>query len=109
MWNANKMERNLAIVDPREALALAPHFWAAVEDCLVSFHRVNRGEAAQKVTSLWRQLPTAEGANAAFSDIVYHAEPWRIGCNLAGRDLPISEHQSAYQEILVRNGLTALR
>ncbi len=37
----------------------APHFWAAVEDCLVTFHELKPFEAAQKVTSLWRRLPIA--------------------------------------------------
>jgi len=32
----------------------ASHFWAAVEDCLVSFHYFERDKAAEKVTTLWR-------------------------------------------------------
>ena len=88
--------------------AVAPHFWAAVEDCLVSFHHQKHCEAAGRVASLWRRLPTAlDDSDPAFSDMIYHAEPWQIACNLANHDLPISEYQSAYQALLVRNGLIA--
>ena len=86
--------------------AVAPHFWAAVEDCLVTFHQLKRCEAAEKVTSLWRRLPTAlDDSNPAFSDMIYHAEPWQIACNLADHDLPIAGHQRAYRALLIRNGL----
>jgi hypothetical protein len=87
--------------------AVASHFWAAVEDCLVTFHQVNRREAAEKVTSLWRRLPTTKADSPSeFADMIYHAEPWQIACNLANQDLPIAEYQAAYQELLARNGLT---
>ena len=85
---------------------VAPHFWAAVEDCLVTFHQLNHCEAAEKVTRLGRRLPTAlDDSNPAFSDIIYHAEPWQIACNLVDHDLPIAGHQPAYQALLIRNGL----
>jgi hypothetical protein len=88
--------------------AVAPHFWAAVEDCLVTFHQLKPCEAAEKVTNLWRRLPTAlDDSNPAFSDMIYHAEPWQIACNLANQDLPIAEYQPAYQALLERNGLIA--
>lgn len=88
--------------------AVAPHFWAAVEDCLVTFHHLQPCEAAEKVTSLWRRLPTSlDGSNPAFSEMIYHAEPWQIACNLANQDLPIAGHQEAYRALLIRNGLTA--
>jgi hypothetical protein len=89
-----------------DTAAGAPHFWSAVEDCLVTFHQLARAEAAEMVTNLWRRLPTAlDGANRGFEDMIYHAEPWQIACNLAERDLPIAEHQAAYHALLVRNGL----
>jgi hypothetical protein len=86
---------------------VVPRFWAAVEDCLVTFHHLKRCEAAEKVTSLWRRLPTAlDDSSPAFADMIYHAEPWRIACNLADHDLPIAEYQPAYQALLIRNGLS---
>jgi hypothetical protein len=86
----------------------AIHFWAAVEDCLVTFHAMQRTDAAEKVTSLWHNLPFAlEDANRDYGDMIYHAEPWQIACNLAGSDLDVGEHQAEYQALLLRNGLSA--
>jgi len=88
------------------AAAVTPRFWAAVEDCLVTFHQLKRCEAAEKVTTLWRRLPTAlDDSQPAMSDMIYHAEPWQIACNLADSDLPVAGHQAAYRALLVRNGL----
>jgi hypothetical protein len=84
---------------------VAPHFWAAVEDCLVTFHQLKRCEAAERVTSLWRRIPTKVDESKSFADMIYHAEPWRIACNLAHRDLEIAEYQGKYQEVLKQNGL----
>ena len=86
----------------------ASHFWSAVEDCLVHFHRFERDKAAERVTAVWRELPTGPEANcreASFADMIYHAEPWYIACNLAGEDLPVSPHQSEYSDVLRQNQL----
>ena len=85
-------------------IAAASHFWAAVQDCLVTFHQFEPREAAEKVTSLWRRLPSAANGSD-FSEMIYHAEPWQIACNLAGNDLPVAEHQEAYQAVLQRSEL----
>ena len=90
------------------AATSAAHFWAAVEDCLVTFHQFRRCEAADKVTSLWRRLPAAvEDSNPAFSDMIYHAEPWQIACNLADREMAIGQRKKQYQALLIWNGLLA--
>lgn len=92
-----------------ETATLAPHFWAAVEDCLMTFHQRSRCEAAEMVLNLFRRLPTTEvGSDPAFGEMIYHAEPWQIACNLADNDLPISEHQQAYENLLQKNGLTTV-
>jgi hypothetical protein len=84
---------------------VAPRFWAAVEDCLVTFHKLKRCEAAEKVTGLWRALPSTLGKSTPLADMIYHAEPWQIACNLAEEDLPIARYQRKYQEVLKQNGL----
>ena len=86
--------------------AVAPHFWAAVEDCLVHFHKWKPCEAAETVTTLWRRLPTAVDGDAAFANMIYHAEPWKIACNLANAELAITGHQQEYRNLLKRNGLS---
>jgi hypothetical protein len=86
--------------------AVAPHFWTAVEDCLVTFHGLTQCEAAGRVTGFWRRLPnTVDHSEPTFSDMIYHAEPWQIACNLAEKDLPIADHEPKYREILKRSGL----
>ena len=88
--------------------SIASHFWAAVEDCLVQFHDFERDRAAETVTGLWRQLPKGPGGKCdepSFEDMIYHAEPWYIACNLAERDLSLDQHQSEYRDLLRRNEL----
>ena len=86
---------------------LAGSFWASVKDCLVTFHHIDTGTAADKVTSFWMSLSkaTLSPGEPDFADIVYHSEPWYIACNLAQSDLPLAGHWTAYQEILSKNGL----
>ena len=92
------------MVEARAASA----FWAAVEDCLVGFHGMQRETAAEMVTSFWRRLPQGPVENSngsSFADMIYHSEPWYIACNLADRELPLRAHQAGYNEILKQNHL----
>jgi len=89
---------------------IAAQFWSAVEDCLVTFHDIPRHEAAQKITTTWKslaELPPPESAQCAdpeiqgsFQDIIYHAEPWYIACNLANEQKDLAQNRTAYQKIL---------
>ena len=86
----------------------AGHFWAAVEDCLVQFHDMERGQAATKVTELWRRLPAGPEPRCGeppLDEMIYHAEPWYVACNLAGEEPALKAYQAAYTGILKRNGL----
>ena len=84
---------------------VASNFWATVEDCLVQFHHLEREAAAEKVTALWRRLPKSEGTDPSFDDMIYHAEPWYIACNLAGKELPLPQYHSEYEGLLKLNEL----
>jgi hypothetical protein len=94
---------------------LAAEFWAAVEDCLVSFHRFSRNDAAGKVTEVWRRLAnlesatssaeTAQGIQNPFQDMIYHAEPWYLACNLANQEKDLSQYRIQYEQILKQNHL----
>jgi len=87
---------------------LTSRFWSVVEDCLVDFHHLERKLAAEKVTTLWTKLPGGpepNGQQPSLDDIIYHAEPWYIACNLAGHELRISDNESGYREILRKNQL----
>lgn len=86
--------------------SLVLRFWAVVEDCLVQFHHFERDTAAGKVTSYWRRLPRgAEGEAPSFDDMIYHAEPWYIACDLAGHELPLAQYQPEYEGLLKLNAL----
>jgi len=86
----------------------AAHFWAAVEDCLVQFHHMERGQAATKVTELWRRLPAGlepRCGEPKLDEMIYHAEPWYIACNLAGEEPTLDTCRAAYTDVLKKNGL----
>ena len=99
------------MVEPK----LAAEFWAAVEDCLVQFHCLSRPDAAQKVTGLWRRLANLTPASnikvggqqiqQTFDDMIYHAEPWYLACNLADQQVPLEPNRTAYEQILKQNHL----
>jgi len=94
---------------------LAAEFWAAVEDCLVSFHCFSRNDAAGKVTEAWRRLATLDSATSpgetdrepqdSFQDMIYHAEPWYLACNLANQEKDLSHYRLQYEQILKQNHL----
>lgn len=94
-------------LESQREFTLNPRFWAAVEDCLVSFHQINRSEAAEKVNSLGRGLTAYSDEKLRFSGMIYHAEAWQIACNLASHDLPIGQHQKEYDALLAQHGLFA--
>ena len=91
---------------------LAAKYWAAVEDCLVKFHCLQRCDAASTVMSFQKRLadiPLFQADSGPmttdFDDMIYHAEPWYIACNLADKEIPLEQHWSAYEDILRRNHL----
>lgn len=105
---------NRGMVTPR----MAAEFWAAVEECLVQFHNLQRCDAASRVTSLWKRLadipsPPSDAAEneiekldeRSFDEMIYHAEPWYIACNLANEEIPLDPHRTAYEQILKQNQL----
>jgi hypothetical protein len=88
--------------------ALATSFWAAVEDCLVTFHHLERDAAAEKVSGLRRKLPkgpTVKCEKLSLEDMIYHSEPWYIACDLAQEELSLTQHQEAYENVLKANQL----
>lgn len=90
---------------------LAAPFWAVVQDCLVQFHSFSRGAAENTVTDLRRRLrrlklPPAKKGQHSFRQMIYHAEPWYIACNLAENELLLDKTtRSAYERILRQNHL----
>lgn len=100
-----------AMVGPK----FAAQFWAAVVDCLVEFHRLSPDAAQQKVADLKERLaslaaPATVGndgreSQLSYEDMIYHAEPWDIACNLANNPIRVGPHSTAYDRILQQNHL----
>jgi hypothetical protein len=89
---------------------IASSFWAAVTDCLVTFHHYERKAANEEVTGFWCRLKlrkdhSAECKEPSLDDMIYHSEPWYIACNLAQEELSLTQHQEAYESILRANQL----
>jgi hypothetical protein len=92
------------LIDP----STKDRFWLVVEDCLIQFHQVDVLGAIQRARSA-RQ--TAESTPADIvGDLIYHAEPFYIACDIAGiDDIPEQErllvkYQSPYESILKKHG-----
>jgi hypothetical protein len=85
------------------SIELATQFWTAVDECLVQFHGLERNQAAKKVARLRSQLAqdaALDVGEPSFDDLIYHAEPWYIACDLAGAELPLDGHWLAYESLL---------
>jgi hypothetical protein len=98
---------------------LASRFWAAVRDCLVEFHNMQSEKAAAAVVESWNRMSNLDDSMAAtnpknqdnelatgLSDMIYHAQPWSIACNLTGEELSLDDCRwEKYQQILYRHQL----
>jgi hypothetical protein len=78
-------------------------FWGAVEDCLVLFHGFTADDAFVAVNGLKERLRSEAWLDASeptAETMIYHAEPWYLACDLAKRDLDVTEHLALYQSVL---------
>jgi len=89
------------------AFALGTSFWKIVEDCLVAFHNQN-ASAAQKKVCDYRERLADEARQFGpdwMEDLVYHAEPWQLACDLTGVQLDLNDYRAEYETLQSRNGL----
>lgn len=98
---------------------LANRFWLAVRDCLIEFHNFQSEKAADTVMGLCSRvseldIPASSTDHSrhnndqavGLKDMIYHAEPWSIACNVTGKELPLDECRwQQYQQILGRHQL----
>lgn len=76
-------------------------FWEVVEDCLVEIHQLPRVDAHARRNTLRTRLE--QPPPGISSEIVYHAEPFDVACNIAGKQLDLSQYWSQYEPILNRH------
>ncbi|HEX8904227.1 MAG TPA: hypothetical protein VF771_05255 [Longimicrobiaceae bacterium] len=77
---------------------LQESFWSAVRGCLVRFHRLSEIEAVRKVAEFRCRLE--EAPPGVPLDMIYHAEPFDVACDLAGNHLDRSEVETEYIDLL---------
>jgi hypothetical protein len=79
-------------------------FWMNVEDCLTEFHHFPPENARARVDAYRLRLTAAAQQEPLewMEDLIYHAEPWNVACDLANSELPLSAYLSQYQAILSR-------
>lgn len=73
-------------------------FWRVVEDCLIQFHRFPARIAIQATDDLRTRLRSAPAGLR--SDVVYHAEPFDVACDIAGREVAGYGIASDYERIV---------
>lgn len=81
-------------------------FWMTVEDCLVSFHHVERIKAREIVDGSRDRLSSL--ADDLNKDIIYHEEPFYIANLIAGKEVSLAEHYRAYDALMRKNASASL-
>jgi hypothetical protein len=64
-------------------------FWEVVNECLLKFHKLNANEAGERIEKLRKTIKEPPGG--ADEDLFYHAEPFDVACDLAGKPLTLTK------------------
>ena len=75
----------------------ADAFWQLVTACLMGFHGFSESEADRESLDLRRRIESPPVGLS--SDIFYHEEPFFVACDLAERDLDLSEYRHQFDAI----------
>jgi|GEM_PF-1247397 len=97
----HRMENDAMIAETQES------FWAAVRECLVRFHQLPDLAAVRKVAEFRSRLD--EAPPGVPLDMVYHAEPFDVACDLAGNQLDRAAMETEYLELLDRTARRSSR
>ncbi|MBM4047400.1 MAG: hypothetical protein FJ279_20025 [Planctomycetes bacterium] len=76
-------------------------FWMVVEDCLVTFHALSRDEARKRTQEL--RVRIERDPTGMPSEMVYHAEPFDVACDIAEKPQELPENRQEYDAILSRH------
>lgn len=80
-------------------------YWAAVEGCLVRFHHLDPAQAGRLRRDLQERVRrSGDPKDPAMDEMFYHAEPFDIACDLAGRQLDIRQAMPEYKQLLTASG-----
>lgn len=76
-------------------------FWQVVEECLIEIHGLSKPEAHRRSRDLYTRIEATPAGMS--SDIFYHAEPFDVACDMAGRQLALSQYRRQYDPIVQRH------
>ena len=76
-------------------------FWEVVTECLIAIHGFAKPEAHRRSLDLRTRIESAP--TGLSSDIFYHAEPFDVACDIAGRPLDAAQCRQQYEPILHRH------
>jgi hypothetical protein len=76
-------------------------FWDVVEECLIEIHGLSKPDAQTRSMDLRTRIESPPSGMS--SDIFYHAEPFDVACDLAGRPLDLSQYRPQYDPIVGRH------
>jgi len=76
-------------------------FWQVVEDCLEEIHNLPRTDAHARSTDLRKRVE--RHPRGISGEIIYHAEPFDVACDIAGNQLDLSQFRNQYDAILNRH------
>ena len=76
-------------------------FWEVVEECLIAIHDLDQPEAHRRSLDLRNRIESAPAGMS--SDILYHADPFDVACDIAGNQLDVSQYRPQYEPILHRH------
>ena len=73
-------------------------FWDVVEECLIAIHGLAKAEAHRRSIDLRTRIESTPAGMS--SDILYHAEPFDVACDIAGSQLDLAQYRQKYEPIL---------
>ena len=71
-------------------------YWRVVRSCLRVFHPKQSAKALKKAVRLRK---TVENLPIREMELFFHAEPFDVACDLAGRQLKVAQHLTRYLKI----------
>jgi hypothetical protein len=88
-------------------------FWEVVVDCLTRFHGFAAPLAHEAVLGLRNRVESPVlgdlPASSYDGELIYHAEPFYVACDIAGRQLSLDQLADVYGAILDRRYAAAER
>jgi hypothetical protein len=86
-------------------------YWTIVTDCLERFHGYSPSAAVQLSLKLRDVIESPRHQDAPppgyDSESFFHAEPFHVACDLAGRELDLTQHKAAYDALAAQRYFAA--